>query len=34
VDLNQREPLWWVGQWRQIGPRDRMPDTYGPLTRD
>jgi len=34
VDLNQREPLWWVGQWRSIGPRDRMPDTYGPLTRD
>jgi predicted amidohydrolase len=32
VDLAAREPLWWVGQWRQIGPRDRMPETYRPLT--
>ncbi|UCG60064.1 MAG: carbon-nitrogen hydrolase family protein, partial [Phycisphaerales bacterium] len=32
VDLNKREPLWWVGHWRSIGPRHRMPDTYGPLT--
>lgn len=32
VDLNRREPLWWVGQWGAIGPRDRMPETYGPLT--
>jgi predicted amidohydrolase len=31
VDLNKREPLWWVGCWRSIGPRHRMPDTYGPL---
>lgn len=34
VDLNQREPLWWVGYWRSIGPRDRMPSTYGPLGGD
>lgn len=34
VDLNQREPLWWVGHWRSIGPRDRMPGTYGPLGGD
>ncbi len=34
VDLNQREPLWWVGYWRSIGPRDRMPGTYGPLGGD
>lgn len=33
VDLNQREPLWWVGHWRSIGPRDRMPETYGGLTK-
>jgi predicted amidohydrolase len=32
VDLNQREPLWWVGHWRSIGPRDRMPQTYQGLT--
>ena len=31
VDLSVREPLWWVGHWRSIGPRDRMPTTYGPL---
>ncbi|MBM3499220.1 MAG: carbon-nitrogen hydrolase family protein [Armatimonadetes bacterium] len=29
VDLNAREPLEWVGHWRSIGPRDRMPSTYG-----
>ena len=34
VDLNQREPLWWVGHWRSVGPRDRMPDTYGGLLGD
>lgn len=34
VDLNAREPLWWVGYWRSIGPRDRMPGTYGPLLGD
>ena len=28
VDLNAREPLEWVGHWRSIGPRDRMPGTY------
>lgn len=31
VDLAAREPLWWVGHWGSIGPRDRMPGTYGPL---
>ena len=34
VDLNARERLPWVGHWRSIGPRDRMPDTYKPLTAD
>ncbi len=28
VDLDSREPLPWVGQWRAIAPRDRMPETY------
>jgi predicted amidohydrolase len=31
IDLNVRECLPWVGRWRDIGPRDRMPETYGPL---
>jgi predicted amidohydrolase len=31
VDLNKRECLDWVGYWRSIGPRDRMPETYHPL---
>jgi len=31
VDLTNREPLFWVGRWREVGPRDRMPETYGPL---
>jgi len=31
IDLNRRECLDWVGYWRSIGPRDRMPGTYGPL---
>jgi len=31
IDLNCREMLSWVGYWRSIGPRDRMPDTYAPL---
>jgi len=31
VDLNAREALPWVGHWRSIGPRDRMPGTYAPL---
>ncbi len=31
VDLNQRERLDWVGYWRSIGPRDRMPETYNSL---
>ena len=34
VDLSVREPLWWVGYWRSIGPRDRMPHTYKPLTKE
>ncbi len=34
VDLNQREPLWWVGHWRSLGPRDQMPQTYQPLLAD
>ncbi len=33
VDLNQREPLFWVGHWGGIGPRDRMPETYQPLVQ-
>jgi len=32
IDLARREALPWVGPWRAIGPRDRMPETYGPLT--
>ena len=31
IDLARREPLWWVGHWRSISPRDRMPETYAPL---
>jgi len=31
ADLSVRERLAWVGHWRSIGPRDRMPATYGPL---
>ena len=33
VDLNKREPLKWVGHWRSIGPRHRMPQTYQTLTK-
>jgi len=33
VDLSVRERLAWVGHWRSIGPRDRMPETYQPLLR-
>jgi len=32
VDLNKRESLQWVGYWRSIGPRHRMPQTYGALS--
>jgi len=32
IDLNARECLEWVGYWRAIGPRDRMPTTYEGLT--
>ena len=34
IDLNVREPLEWVGHWRSIGPRDRMPGTYGEPTEN
>ena len=33
IDLNKREPLQWVGHWRSIGPRHRMPQTYKTLTK-
>jgi len=33
VDLNQRERLDYVGHWRSVGPRHRMPHTYGTLPR-
>jgi predicted amidohydrolase len=33
IDLNKRELLDWVGNWRSIGPRHRMPQTYETLTR-
>jgi predicted amidohydrolase len=33
VDLARRERLPWVGHWRSIGPRDRMPETYESLTK-
>lgn len=32
IDLNKRETLRWVGHWRSIGPRHRMPHTYENLT--
>ena len=34
VDLDARQRLPWVGHWRSIGPRDRMPATYKPLTAE
>lgn len=33
IDLNEREPLQWVGYWRSIGPRHRMIESYGPLLK-
>jgi len=33
IDLNKRELLDWVGNWRSIGPRHRMPQTYEALTK-
>lgn len=33
IDLNKRESLQWVGHWRSIGPRHRMPHTYQDLTK-
>jgi len=32
VDLNRRDRLWWVGHWRSIGGRHRMPETYKRMT--
>ena len=32
IDLAARELYPWVGWWRSIGPRDRMPETYGGMT--
>ena len=34
LDRAARERLDFVGHWRAIGPRDRMPATYGPLLKD
>jgi len=34
VDLSRRDPLAWVGDWRRLGPRDRMPPSYGSLLGD
>jgi len=34
IDLNARERLRWVGHWRSIGPRHRMPHTYEALSKD
>ena len=31
IDLAQREAFPWVGHWRSIGARHRMPHTYGLL---
>lgn len=31
IDLNKKEPLDWVGHWRSIAQRHRMPETYAPL---
>ena len=33
IDLNKRESLRWVGHWRSIGPRHRMPQTYEALSK-
>lgn len=34
IDLNLRESLPWVGYWRSIDLRDRMPHTYGILLEE
>ncbi len=34
INLNDRERLQWVGRWRSIGPRDRMPHTYKSLFKE
>jgi len=34
VDLGRRESLPWVGHWRSITSRDRMPATYQPLAQE
>ena len=33
VDLGKRQRLDWVGHWRSIGPRHRMPHTYGAIPK-
>ncbi len=33
LDLSGREPLPWVGEWRELAPRHRVPDAYGPLLK-
>jgi len=33
IDLGKRERLDWVGHWRSIGPRHRMPHTYGAIPK-
>lgn len=30
IDLAERHPLWWVGEWRSLLPRHRRPGTYPP----
>ncbi|MCP5528042.1 MAG: carbon-nitrogen hydrolase family protein [Verrucomicrobiales bacterium] len=30
IDLAERQPLWWVGEWRSLQPRHRRPGTYPP----
>jgi len=34
IDLARREKMAWVGRWRDIGLRDRMPDTYPALASE
>jgi predicted amidohydrolase len=34
IDLSKREALPWVGHWRSVGTRDRMPSSYQILTEE
>ncbi|MBN2138574.1 MAG: carbon-nitrogen hydrolase family protein [Sedimentisphaerales bacterium] len=34
IDLAKTEGLDWVGHWRSIAPRHRMPETYAPLLQN